>query len=114
MEVTLFDKILAGEIPAKVVYEDEHVLAFHDIAPQAPVHVLVIPKNKMVRFQHLPEHDVQQVGLLFQTAARVARQLGLEENGYRVVINNGAYGQQTVEYIHLHLLGERQMQWPPG
>lgn len=114
MEETLFDKILAGEIPANVAYEDENVLAFHDISPQAPVHVLVIPKQKISRFQHLPEAETQQVGLLFQTAAKVARKLGLEENGYRVVVNNGSYGQQTVEYIHLHLLGERQMQWPPG
>lgn len=114
MQETLFDKILAGEIPARVVYEDENVLAFHDISPQAPVHVLVIPKKKIVRFENLPEQDTHQVGLLFQTAAKVARQLGLEENGYRVVINNGQQGQQTVEYIHLHLLGQRQMQWPPG
>ncbi len=112
--MTIFDKILAGEIPAKVVYEDEHVLAFHDVNPQAPVHILVIPKHKVERFQHLPEEETMMVGRLFQTAATVARQEGLEEEGYRVVINNGKQGQQTVEYIHLHLLGKRQMQWPPG
>ena len=114
MEETLFDKILAGEIPAKKVYEDDDVLAFHDINPQAPTHVLVIPKHKISRFQHLPEQETAIVGTLFQKAARVARELGLEADGYRVVINNGNYGQQTVEYIHLHLLGQRQMQWPPG
>ena len=114
MENTIFDKILAGDIPAKVVYEDEHVLAFHDVNPQAPVHVLVIPKQKVVRFQDLPEQDLTMVGRLFQTAAIVARQLGLEDKGYRVVVNNGEQGQQTVAYIHLHILGQRQMKWPPG
>lgn len=113
-DVTIFDRILAGEIPAHKVYEDDEILAFHDVNPQAPVHVLVIPKHKIQRFDHLSDQEAQVVGRLFQGAAKVARQLGLAEPGYRVVINNGSDGQQTVEYIHLHLLGGRQMQWPPG
>lgn len=111
---TLFDKLLAGEIPAEVVYEDEDVFAFRDINPQAPVHVLVIPKHKVERFAHLPSQDAQMVGTLFQKAAVVAHELGLSEKGYRIVVNNGEHGQQTVEYIHLHILGGRPMHWPPG
>ena len=113
-ETTIFDRMLTGEIPADKVYEDEHIFAFRDINPQAPVHVLVIPKHKVSRFDLLPEQEVEMVGRLFQGAAKVARELGLAENGYRIVINNGEHGQQTVEYIHLHILGGRQLKWPPG
>lgn len=113
-EMTLFERILAGEIPSDKVYEDEDVFAFRDINPQAPVHVLVIPKHKTARFDHLNELEAERVGLLFQGAARVARALGLAENGYRVVVNNGEHGQQTVEYLHVHILGGRQLEWPPG
>jgi len=112
--ITLFDKILAGDIPCDKVYEDEHVLAFRDINPQAPVHVLVIPKHKVARFDELADQAAEQVGQLFCAAAKVARELGLQQDGYRVVVNNGEHGQQTVEYIHLHLLGGRQLTWPPG
>jgi histidine triad (HIT) family protein len=111
---TIFDRIVGGELPADRVYEDEDILAIRDINPQAPVHVLVLPKRKVARFDHLPQQEADVVGRLFQGAARVARALGLAEDGYRVVINNGEHGQQTVEYIHLHLLGGRQMHWPPG
>jgi histidine triad (HIT) family protein len=113
-EVTIFDRVLAGEIPAQVVYEDEHVLAFQDIMPQAPVHVLVIPKQKKRCYDDLADTNPEEVGQLFVGAARAARVLGLAENGYRVVINHGRDGQQTVDYIHLHLLAGRQMIWPPG
>ncbi|MBF2053381.1 MAG: histidine triad nucleotide-binding protein [Candidatus Sericytochromatia bacterium] len=112
--MTLFDKMLAGEIPCDKVYEDDDILAFNDINPQAPVHVLVIPKHKVARFDGLPEQDAETVGRLFQGAARVARQLGIQENGYRVIVNNGRDAQQTVEYIHLHLLAGRPLKWPPG
>lgn len=112
--LTLFDRILSREIPADIVYEDDDVLAFRDIHPQAPVHVLVIPKQKLTGFDSLADISPEQCGRLFSGAARVARQLGLAENGYRVVINYGRDGQQTVEYIHLHLLAGRLMQWPPG
>lgn len=111
---TIFDKILAKEIPAHVVYEDDQVLAFRDIQPQAPVHVLVIPKSKVARFAELPEQNDAAVGVFFSRVAKVARELGLEKNGYRVVINNGRDGQQTVEYLHAHILGGRALTWPPG
>lgn len=114
MSETLFDRVLAGEIPVERVYEDDHILAFRDIHPQAPVHVLVIPKQRVARFDGLDALAAETVGRLFQGAAQVARELGLAEDGYRVVVNNGPNGQQTVEYLHLHLLGGRQMQWPPG
>jgi len=113
-DVTIFDKILAGEIPADKVYEDEFILAFRDISPQAPVHVLVIPKHKVQNFDGLCELETEVVGRLFQGAARVARELELPADGYRVVINHGRHGQQTVDYLHLHLLGGRQLTWPPG
>jgi histidine triad (HIT) family protein len=113
-EKTIFDKILAREIPAKVAFENEHVLAFHDIQPQAPVHVLVIPKIKVARFSDLPAQSATDTGLFFQQVARVAEHLGLTHDGYRVVVNCGKNGQQTVEYIHAHILGGRMMGWPPG
>ena len=114
MSDTIFDKILAKQIPANVVYEDDKVLAFRDINPQAPIHVLVIPKRKVARFDQLKDAAVVDVGAFFQTVAKVAAELGLEKNGYRVVINNGRDGQQTVDYLHAHILGGRGLSWPPG
>ena len=111
---TIFERILAKEIPASVVYEDEHIFAFKDINPQAPVHVLVIPKRKVKSFTELAGEQSAVVGELFVRAAKVATQLGLDRDGYRVVTNVGKHGQQSVDYIHLHILGGRQMQWPPG
>ena len=113
MEETIFDKILSGDIPSSKVFEDEDVLAFRDVNPQAPVHVLVIPKKKAVTFTELKERDPVEVGLFFQKTALVADKLGLDE-GYRIVLNNGKHGQQTVAYLHAHILGGRQMNWPPG
>ena len=113
-EKTIFEKILAKEIPSEGVYEDDDVYAFKDIEPQAPVHVLVIPKKKVERFQQLKDSDPLAAGTFFAKVARVAEELGLEPDGYRVVVNNGKYGQQTVEYLHAHILGGRQMTWPPG
>ena len=113
-EQTLFEKILAGEIPSDAVYEDEHVYAFRDINPQAPTHVLVIPKRKMQSFADIRQADAAEVGAFMQGVSRVAAQLGLEREGYRVVFNTGTHGQQTVHYIHAHILGGRQLQWPPG
>ncbi len=113
-EETIFDKILAGEIPADKVYEDEHVLAFRDINPQAPTHVLVIPKRKVSHFTEFPERPAEEAGILFQRAAHVAKELGLEKNGYRIVVNHGPHGQQSVGYLHVHILGGRQLSWPPG
>ncbi len=111
---TIFDKILSGEIPAKRIYEDEFVLAFADIQPQAPTHVLVIPKAKVRCFAELSTQSPATVGQLFIGAAKVAKQLRLDESGYRIVINNGRDAQQTVDYLHLHILGGRALSWPPG
>lgn len=111
---TIFDKIIAKEIPAEIVYEDDSVLAFKDINPQAPVHVLVIPKNKISEFTEFKDVDARTAGVLLRGAAKTAGKLGLDEKGYRVVFNCGKFGQQTVKYVHAHILGERQMNWPPG
>lgn len=113
-DVTIFDKIINREIPAQIVYEDASVLAFRDIQPQAPTHVLVIPKKKVARFSQLADLSPQDVGQFFAGVAKVAAQLGLDKNGYRVVVNNGRDGQQTVEYLHAHILGGRGLTWPPG
>lgn len=113
-EITIFDKILRREIPAAIVYEDEHILAFNDVNPQAPIHVLVIPKHKAESFAALGQWSATAVGQLFLGAAKVAAVLGLESDGYRVVTNVGKNGQQSVAYLHLHILGGRQLAWPPG
>ncbi len=114
MSDTVFDKIIRREIPADIVYEDEQVLAFRDINPAAPVHVLIIPKKSIPTINDLDEADEPLVGHLFTVAARLARELGCDQNGYRVVMNCNRDGGQSVYHIHLHLLGGRQMQWPPG
>ena len=111
---TVFDKILAKEIPADVVYEDDRALAFHDIAPQAPVHVLVIPKRRIVGIATATDDDTELLGHLLQVCRRVAAQEGLVEGGYRVVTNNGVHGGQSVNHLHFHVLGGRQLGWPPG
>ena len=112
--MTVFEKIIARQIPAKIAYEDEQVLAFHDIAPQAPVHVLVIPKKHLARIGEAQSGDQALLGHLLLTAARVATELGLNESGYRLVINNGRNGGESVPHLHCHILGGRQMHWPPG
>lgn len=109
----LFCKIAAGEIPANKLYEDEHVIAFHDIAPQAPVHFLVIPKKHISTLNHLSEDDRPLAGHILFTAQRLAKQLGCDE-GFRVVMNCNEQGGQTVYHIHMHVLGQRQLNWPPG
>lgn len=114
MSETIFDKILAKQIPAKVAYEDDDVFAFYDIAPQAPLHVLVIPKKKARGFEELRHRSSSEVGAFFCGVSRVAHHLGLEKDGYRVVVNHGTHGQQSVDYIHAHILGGRPLNWPPG
>ena len=111
--MTLFDKIINREIPADIVYEDEHVLAFRDIAPQAPVHVLVIPKRRIVNIISAEPDDREILGRLLLAAGEVARLEGLAEDGYRLVINNGEHGGQSVYHIHVHVLGGRPLGWPP-
>lgn len=111
---TVFDRIVKGELPARVVYEDDHVLAFQDQNPQAPIHVLVIPKRRASTLDELADRDPEESGHFFRGVAATARCLGLHENGYRVVVNCGRDGNQTVAYLHAHLLGGRRLGWPPG
>lgn len=114
MSKTLFEKIIAREVPATIVYEDDKVLAFKDINPGAPTHVLVVPKKPIPRMAEAQPEDHQILGHLLLKAAEVARQLGLTEKGYRLVINNGADAGESVPHLHLHILGGRRMTWPPG
>ncbi len=109
----LFCKIVAGEIPARKFYEDDQVVAFHDIGPQAPVHFLVIPKRHIRTLNDLGEDDKGLLGHITFTAQRLARELGCEQ-GFRLVMNCNEQGGQTVYHIHMHVLGQRQMHWPPG
>ena len=110
---TIFQKIIDKEIPANIVYEDDRCLAFHDVAPQAPVHVLVIPKQSITSMAAIQDGDSALIAHLWLVIRNVARQLGLE-SGYRVVVNCGRDGGQSVDHLHFHLLGGRQMKWPPG
>lgn len=110
----LFCKMVAGEISPDKVYEDDHVLAFRDIHPQAPVHVLVVPKRHIATLNDLAPDDAELVGRLFLAARQVAQVEGIAESGYRTVMNCNADGGQSVYHIHLHLLGGRAMGWPPG
>lgn len=114
MGETLFSKILREEIPADVVYEDDFCLAFRDINPQAPTHVLVIPRQPIVNIAAMTDDDVEVVGRLFLGARNAARALGVEEGGYRLVVNNGAEVGQTVFHLHVHILAGRALGWPPG
>jgi histidine triad (HIT) family protein len=113
MSDTIFGKILRREIPADIVYEDDLVLAFKDVTPQAPTHILVIPKKPIPQISLAEDSDRELLGHLLLTAKKVADRVGLK-NGYRIVINNGEDGGQTVYHLHLHILGDRQMKWPPG
>jgi histidine triad (HIT) family protein len=112
--VTIFQKIIDGEIPADIVYEDERCLAFRDINPQAPVHVLVIPKMPINSVASASASDSHLLGHLLWVAAEVARAEGIESSGYRLTINHGVDGGQTVFHLHIHLLGGRSLSWPPG
>jgi histidine triad (HIT) family protein len=113
MSDTLFSKIIRREIPADIVYEDEFVLAFRDIHPQAPVHVLFVPKKPVPTLNDLQPEDVELAGRLLLAAAAYARREGFAEKGYRTVINCNGDGGQTVFHLHLHVLAGRQMTWPP-
>ena len=113
MSDTIFSKIISREIPADIVYEDDLALAFKDITPQAPVHILVIPKKPIPQISEAQAEDQELLGHLLLTAQKVASEAGLT-NGYRLVINNGNDGGQTVFHLHIHILGGRAMEWPPG
>jgi histidine triad (HIT) family protein len=111
---TLFEKIRDREIPAEILYEDEWCLAFRDISPQAPVHVLVVPRKVIPRIGVATEEDVEILGRLMLAAGEVARRLGVAEDGFRLAINHGRNGGETVPHLHVHLLGGRALGWPPG
>ena len=110
----LFCRILAGEIPAKLVHEDEETVAFRDIDPQAPTHVLVIPRRHIPSVNALDPADAQLVGRLFLAAREIARNEGIADGGYRLVMNTGPDAGQSVDHIHLHVIGGRRLKWPPG
>ncbi len=112
--MTIFEKIIAREIPAKIIWEDEDAIAFHDVNPQAPVHVLIVPKKVIPRLKDATEADQPILGKLLLVAGTLARKLGMEESGYRVVINSGPDAGESVPHLHIHLLGKRALAWPPG
>jgi histidine triad (HIT) family protein len=112
--MTLFEKILARQLPASIVYEDDQVLAFRDIKPQAPTHVLIIPKKPILRVAEATPEDQALLGHLLLKAAEVAKQLGLTQSGYRLVFNNGPDAGEAVPHLHCHIIGGRHLGWPPG
>ncbi len=112
--MTLFEKIIAREIPADIVYEDEHCVAFRDIDPKAPVHVLVVPRKPVANVASAEPGDVELLGRVLLAAQATARELGIAESGYRLVFNNGPDALQSVDHLHCHVLGGRALTWPPG
>ncbi|XP_032238065.2 uncharacterized HIT-like protein slr1234 [Nematostella vectensis] len=113
-EPTIFDKILSKEIPADIIYEDDKAIAFRDVNPVAPKHALVIPRKQLNQLNDMAEDDIPLIGHLMFVAKKVAQQEGLADNGYRIVINNGVDAAQSVYHLHIHVIGGRQMSWPPG
>ena len=114
MSKTLFEKIVAREIPAHIIYEDDSVIAFRDIKPAAPVHALIVPKKPIPRIAEAEESDQAVLGHLILKAAEVADKLGLTSSGYRLVVNNGADAGESVPHLHMHIIGGRSLAWPPG
>jgi histidine triad (HIT) family protein len=112
--MTIFEKIIAGEIPARFIFKDEEIVAFHDVNPQAPVHFLVVPKKVIPRITQAAPEDQILLGRLLLVAQDLAKELGLNEGGLRIVINSGKNGGETVPHLHVHVLGGRHMGWPPG
>ncbi len=112
--MTLFEKIARREIPANIVHEEEDFLAFHDISPQAPVHVLIIPKRVIPRIAEAAPGDAELLGKMLAASGAIAEKLGVRESGYRLVINNGRDAGEAVPHLHIHLLGQRPLAWPPG
>ncbi len=111
--MTIFEKIVAREIPAKIIWEDDEAMAFHDVDPQAPVHILIVPKKHIARLAEARDEDKAVLGKLLLVARDMAAKLKLS-NGYRVVINNGPDAGESVPHLHVHVLGERALAWPPG
>lgn len=114
MSDCIFCRIIAGEIPARKVYEDDELVAIEDIAPSAPVHLLVIPRRHLVSLLDLTESDDRLVGKIHRTAVQLARERGIDQSGFRVVVNTNRDGGQSVFHLHFHVIGGRSMQWPPG
>lgn len=114
MSETIFSKIIKKEIPADIVYEDNEILGFKDIAPQAPVHILIIPKKEIPTANDIEEEDQSLIGKMFLVAKQLAKKFGIAESGYRLVINCNKDAGQAVFHLHLHLLGGRKFTWPPG
>lgn len=114
MEKTLFQKIADKEIPAAIVYEDDLCVCFRDISPQAPVHMLLVPRKPIARIAEAGAEDAALLGHMMLKAGEIARNEGLAENGFRLVINNGPDGGEAVPHLHIHILGGRKMTWPPG
>ena len=114
MEKTLFQKICDREIPATIIHEDDLCVGFKDIAPQAPVHLLVVPRKPITRVALATAEDQALLGHLLLTAAKIAREEGFSDDGFRLVINNGPDGGEAVPHLHVHILAGRQMEWPPG
>ncbi len=112
--MTIFEKIAAHEIAADIIHEDPDLVAFHDINPQAPFHIVIIPRKPIPSANHIEPEDAELVGKMLVLARKLAEQLGFADRGYRLVINCAKEGGQTVDHLHLHLIGGRQMQWPPG
>jgi histidine triad (HIT) family protein len=112
--MTIFEKIAAGTIPANIVYDGGDFLAFHDIAPQAPVHLLIIPKRCIPRVAEATEEDAGLLGRMLQSAGTIAAKIGVAETGFRLVINNGRDAGESVPHLHIHLLAGRPLAWPPG
>ena len=111
---SLFTKIINKEIPAEIIYEDNDILAFNDINPQAPVHVLIIPKKEIKTINDIKVEDKEILGKIFLVAKKIAKKLNIDKTGYRTVFNCNEDGGQSVYHIHLHLLGGRKLNWPPG
>jgi len=112
--MTLFEKIIAGEIPADIVYEDDDCVAFRDINPQAPTHLLIVPRKPIVNVAQATDEDGEILGKVLLAARNVAQRVGVADSGYRLCFNNGAGAGQTVFHLHCHLLAGREMRWPPG
>lgn len=112
--MTVFEKIIAREIPARIVHEEDDFLAFHDVQPQAPVHVLIVPKRLIPRVAEAEPSDAAVLGRMLVASQEIARKLGVLESGYRLVINNGRDAGESVPHLHIHLLGNRPLAWPPG
>lgn len=112
--MTVFEKIATHEIPANIVLENDELVAFHDVNPQAPVHVLVVPRRPIARFDAAAEDDAGLLGRLLLAGREVAQKLGIAQTGYRLVLNNGSDAGESVPHLHLHVLGGRRLLWPPG